>query len=144
MGTPQVTDHSDIHKHNSQVVLPDRSYPGHWFSQSMSTPSIIWKTSSFRYPHPLHTFFPHLLANNLLSTLLSLRNNLLNLPLHTLQPTLSLLLHLQLLATPLMILHPPIPLRQLRALVNEMACEEKVVLGRHGEGVAHECCGVDC
>ena len=37
----------------------------------------------------------------------------------------------------------PPPLRQLRALVDEMAREQQVVLGRDGEGVAHERRAVD-
>lgn len=42
-----------------------------------------------------------------------------------------------------MILHPSVSLCELRTLVDKVAEEEEVVLGRDGEGVAHECCGVD-
>lgn len=41
-----------------------------------------------------------------------------------------------------MVLQPSIRLRELRALVDEMAGEEEVVLGGDGEGVAHEGRGV--
>lgn len=36
-----------------------------------------------------------------------------------------------------------ISLYGLRRKVDRVAGKEEVVLGRHGEGVAHECCGVD-
>lgn len=36
-----------------------------------------------------------------------------------------------------------VSLRQLRALIDEVAGEEEIVLGRHGEGVAHEGRGVN-
>lgn len=38
----------------------------------------------------------------------------------------------------------PISLRQLRSEIDEMASEQEVVLGADGEGVAHECSGVEC
>lgn len=37
-----------------------------------------------------------------------------------------------------MVLHPPIALRELRGLVDEVAGEEEVVPRGDGEGVAHE------
>jgi hypothetical protein len=38
---------------------------------------------------------------------------------------------------------PPVSLRDLRVEVDEMACEEEIVLGLDGQSVAHEGCGVD-
>lgn len=38
---------------------------------------------------------------------------------------------------------PPVSLRELRVEVDEMACEEEVVLGLDGQGVAHKSCRVD-
>lgn len=48
-----------------------------------------------------------------------------------------------LLAAPLVVLQIAIALCQLRALVDEVACEEEVIGGADGEGVAHEGRGVD-
>ena len=39
---------------------------------------------------------------------------------------------------------PAVSLRQLGVEVDEVAGEEEVVLGRHGQGVAHEGARVDC
>lgn len=41
------------------------------------------------------------------------------------------------------VIQVPISLYGLRRKVDRVAGEEEVVLGRDGEGVAHECCGVD-
>ena len=41
------------------------------------------------------------------------------------------------------ILHIPIPLRQLRPEVDEMAPKQQIVLRRNGQSVAHECPRVD-
>lgn len=41
------------------------------------------------------------------------------------------------------VIQVPISLYGLRSEIDRMAGEEEVVLGRDGEGVAHECCGVD-
>lgn len=38
---------------------------------------------------------------------------------------------------------PSVPLCQLCVEVDEVACEEEVVLGRYGHGIAHECGRVD-
>jgi len=71
-------------------------------------------------------------------------NLTLNLPHRTLNPVLRLLLQHLLLASPLMVLHEPISLRELSTLIDEMAEEEEIVLRLDGERVSHEGCGVDC
>ena len=42
-----------------------------------------------------------------------------------------------------MVLHPPVALRELRPLIDEVAQEKEVILGRDGQGIAHECRGID-
>lgn len=86
----------------------------------------------------------NLLTNNILSFVNRRLRLALNLANSGLKPTLALKLQLLLTATPLVVLHPSVTLRELRTLVNEMAEEEKVVLGLDGERVAHEGRGVDC
>lgn len=41
------------------------------------------------------------------------------------------------------VIQVPISLYALRSEIDRMAGKEEVVLGRDGEGVSHECCGVD-
>lgn len=54
------------------------------------------------------------------------------------------LLHLPLAALAVLMLRPPIALGHLRSRIQEVACEEQVILGGDSKGVAHESECIGC
>lgn len=108
-------------------LLPSQFIPSH---EILTTPSISTDVTS-------------LLSHHILRLLRQLPRLSLYLPNNSLNPARRLLLRHLLFTSPLMVLHPPVSLGKLCALVDEVAEEEEVVLRLDGECVAHEGCGID-
>lgn len=83
---------------------------------------------------------PHTIVLLFLDSILDLISDILNLVLGSLHVLLQV--HL-LLAAPVVVRQVSVSLRELRTLVDKVAAKQEEVSGRDGEGVAHECRGVD-